>query len=46
MSAVRAFQRVEAVIPKALSPKVRRLGDEREGRRAGWCQTGQVRRLL
>lgn len=46
MSAVRAFQRVEAVIVKALSPRVQRLEDEREGRRAGRCQTGQVRRHL
>lgn len=44
MSAVEAFQRVEAVIVKALSPSVQRLEDEREGRQAGRRQTGQVRR--
>lgn len=42
MSAVKAFQRVEAVRVKALSPSVQRLEYEREGQRAGRCQTGQV----
>lgn len=46
MPAVKAFQRVEAVIVKALSPSIQRLEDEHEGRRAGRCQTGQVWRHL